>query len=112
MYREKCKPLPPSYNDKGQLFIEVRLHVQFIIVHSKSTQQAKRGSCIDLYGILRRFNVFLMYLSPCSFNSRIWSIPGADELAMYALASNGLKQNSTSSVYSCDDLINVWLKES
>ena len=55
MYMEKCKPLPHSYNDYGHLFIEVRLHVQFIIVHSKSTQQAKRGSCIDLYGIVSRF---------------------------------------------------------
>jgi len=55
MYREKCKPLALSYNDNSQLFIEVRLRVQFIIVHSKSTQQAKRGSCIDLYGIVSRF---------------------------------------------------------
>ena len=29
-----------GYNDKGQLFIEVRLHVQFIIVHDRGTQQA------------------------------------------------------------------------
>ena len=34
---------------------KVRLHVQFIIVHDRGTQQAKRGSCIDLYGIVRRF---------------------------------------------------------
>jgi hypothetical protein len=37
MYREKCKPVPPSYNDNGQLLIEVHLQVQFIIVHSKGT---------------------------------------------------------------------------
>ena len=59
MYREKCKPVSPSYNDNGQLLIEVHLHVhvhvQFIIVHSTGTQQAKRASCIDLYGIVRRF---------------------------------------------------------
>lgn len=52
MYREKCKPVPPSYNDNGQLLIEVHLQVQFIIVHSKGTQQAKRGSCNDLYAIV------------------------------------------------------------
>lgn len=39
MYREKCKPVPPSYNNNGQLFIEVSLHVQFIIVHDRGTQQ-------------------------------------------------------------------------
>jgi hypothetical protein len=79
---------------------KVRLHVKFIIMYGKGTQQAKGASCIDLYGIVRRFNVLLVYLSSSSLYGRIRSIRGVYELVMYALASNELRQNLISSVYS------------
>ena len=62
MYREKCKPVPPSYNDNRLIFKTVRLHLQFVIVNGESTQQAKHVSCNDLYAILRRFYVCLVHL--------------------------------------------------
>ena len=55
MYRKKCKPLLPSYNDNRLIFKNVRLHVQFVIVNGEGTQQAKRGSCNDLYANLSAF---------------------------------------------------------
>ena len=62
MYREKCKPLPPSYNDNGLLFIEVRLHVQFNILLVQGTQQALRGSCNYVYA-----NLSILHAIRCTY---------------------------------------------